>query len=81
MSTADVGRPQADQVTMIMRPEDGVWKIVHRDADPITTAQPAGSILQPWPSKTGRRASCVPLRVRAAYVLGSDSDENIWAPD
>ena len=35
------------RVTMIMRPEDGVWKIVHRDADPITTAQPAGSIIQP----------------------------------
>jgi hypothetical protein len=26
---------------MIMRPEDGVWKIVHRHADLITTAQPA----------------------------------------
>jgi ketosteroid isomerase-like protein len=35
------------RATMIMRPEDGVWKIVHRHADPITTAQPAGSIIQP----------------------------------
>jgi SnoaL-like domain len=35
------------RVTMIMRPEDGVWKIVHRHADPITTAQPAESIIQP----------------------------------
>jgi hypothetical protein len=26
---------------MIMRPEDGVWKIVHRHADLIATAQPA----------------------------------------
>ena len=34
------------RVTMIMRPEDGVWKIVHRHADPITTAQPAESIIQ-----------------------------------
>lgn len=34
------------RVTMIMRPEDGVWKIVHRHADPITTAQPAESLIQ-----------------------------------
>ena len=34
------------RVTMIMRPEDGVWKIVHRHADPITTTQPAESIIQ-----------------------------------
>ena len=32
--------------TMIFRPEDGVWKIVHRHADPITTAQPAESIIE-----------------------------------
>jgi ketosteroid isomerase-like protein len=34
------------RVTLIMRPEDGVWKIVHRHADPITTAQPAESMIQ-----------------------------------
>jgi ketosteroid isomerase-like protein len=34
------------RVTMILRPEDGVWKIVHRHADPITTARPAESVIQ-----------------------------------
>jgi ketosteroid isomerase-like protein len=34
------------RVTSILRPEDGVWKIVHRHADPITTAQPAESVIQ-----------------------------------
>ncbi len=34
------------RATMIFRPEDGVWKIVHRHADPITTARPAESIIQ-----------------------------------
>jgi ketosteroid isomerase-like protein len=38
--------PFALRDTMIFRPEDGVWKIVHRHADSITTAQPAESILQ-----------------------------------
>jgi ketosteroid isomerase-like protein len=38
--------PYALRVTTIFRPEDGTWKVVHRHADPITTASPAESILQ-----------------------------------
>jgi ketosteroid isomerase-like protein len=34
------------RVTMIYRPEDGEWKVVHRHADPITTPQPAESVIQ-----------------------------------
>ena len=39
--------PIAVRATMIFRPEeDGEWKIVHRHSDPITTTQPAESVIQ-----------------------------------
>ena len=38
--------PIATRSTMIFRPEEGTWKMVHRHADPITTAQPTESVIQ-----------------------------------
>ncbi|MGI8860315.1 MAG: nuclear transport factor 2 family protein [Rubrobacteraceae bacterium] len=38
--------PYTLRATMIFRPENGVWKVVHRHADPITTAQPARSVIR-----------------------------------
>ena len=38
--------PATLRVTMIYRPEEGEWKVVHRHADPITSAQPAESVIQ-----------------------------------
>src|SRR5215208_498492 len=48
---AKVGRsldtaPIALRTTMILRPEDGVWKVVHLHEDPITSPQPAESVIQ-----------------------------------
>lgn len=33
------------RVTTIIRPEQGAWRIIHRHADPITTARPPESVL------------------------------------
>ncbi|HET7269828.1 MAG TPA: hypothetical protein VFI90_01960 [Rubrobacter sp.] len=35
--------PIALRAAMIFRPEEGVWKVLHRRADQITTAQPVAS--------------------------------------
>ena len=32
--------------TMVLRPEGGTWKIVHLHGDPITTPQPAESVIR-----------------------------------
>jgi ketosteroid isomerase-like protein len=34
------------RTTSVLRPEEGAWKIVHRHADPITSARPVGSVVQ-----------------------------------
>jgi ketosteroid isomerase-like protein len=39
-------RPFDLRVTMILRPEEGTWKVVHRHADSITTPQPIEAVLQ-----------------------------------
>jgi len=38
--------PYALRVTMIFRPEEGAWKVVHRHADQISTPQPTETVAQ-----------------------------------
>jgi ketosteroid isomerase-like protein len=38
--------PSTLRVTMIYRPEEGGWKVVHRHADPITAPRPAESVIR-----------------------------------
>ena len=42
----DIFAPIALRVTMVFRPEEGTWKVVHRQADPIITARPVESVIQ-----------------------------------
>ena len=38
--------PVAVRVTTAFRREDGIWKVVHRHADPITAPRPPESVIQ-----------------------------------
>lgn len=38
--------PVSVRVTTVFRREDGVWKVVHRHGDPITTPRPAESVIK-----------------------------------
>ena len=38
--------PYSLRATMIFRPEDGTWKVMHRHADPTTAPRPAESVIQ-----------------------------------
>jgi ketosteroid isomerase-like protein len=43
---SDEVTPVALRVTSIFCPENGTWKLLHRHADPITTARPGESVIQ-----------------------------------
>ena len=43
---ADEIAPVTIRVTTGFRREDGVWKVVHRHADPITAPRPSESVIQ-----------------------------------
>lgn len=43
---AEEPSPVSVRVTTVFRREDGVWKVVHRHADPITSPRPAQSVIQ-----------------------------------
>jgi ketosteroid isomerase-like protein len=38
--------PFSLRVTMVFRPEDGTWKVVHRHADPITSPRAPESLIR-----------------------------------
>lgn len=46
VGASEVIAPVDLRVTTVFRPEDGAWKIVHRHADPITTARSPESVTQ-----------------------------------
>jgi ketosteroid isomerase-like protein len=43
---AEAAAPVSVRVTTVFRREEGVWRVTHRHADPITEARAAESVLQ-----------------------------------
>jgi ketosteroid isomerase-like protein len=46
VGTSEDITPIALRTTMVLRPEEGTWKVVHLHGDPITTPRPAESVVQ-----------------------------------